>query len=240
MKKKIILLVIVFFIFWLSIFFIFKKENNTDKTIPKNNIQKTKNLNTFENLNIYSLSFSWKTEYNNTDLEYFYNMIKNNEKYFKDKDELDYFYINRNYIFWDTYKYLNVEDLLKCLNWEKKYTDLQWDYSLICKWDNKYIDSIDTNYFYIKDTLSKYKNIKKWVKMDCSYFLENNYDWNSNYKFVPYFSCIMLSDWINVFEKEYFYYTQALKLNKCNQLKDIKLVNLCNENVKQNTKNTKK
>lgn len=52
-----------------------------------------------ENLPLYSYPLPEVVDYETQDLQLFEKMINKDENYFLEKGELDYFYINRNYIF---------------------------------------------------------------------------------------------------------------------------------------------
>lgn len=186
-----------------------------------------------------NFTFDW-------DLLLFDRMISNDINFFnKNKEEIDFFFIWRNYLYWDKYGDINLNNLLLCLDWKKSYNELDWFYKEICKWDNKYIKDSDTNFFHIKDTLIKFKKLKDFNKWDCSYFLDLDYEYPKDEKHFQkkndYMICnkILKQNDYN-FKEEIFYYQTAIEKNLCIQLKDKNLVELCNYERKINNPKFKK
>ncbi len=153
-----------------------------------------------------------------------------------DKDIWDdeiYYYLNRAYLFWDKINNEDISKLISCLDWDISSDLLTTWFKEICIWENKYILEEDTNYFSIKDSLSKFKEAKNNKSFSCNYFLQKNlYNYpNDKNHFITrdyYFICNKIKN-LNTYDlrKELFYYVKALEINQCDSLKDKNLKNIC-------------
>ena len=205
------------------------KENiiNNKKKLSKEDFYKIKVPDNFINTQEFYDNFS--------DVKWFLWVIK------KDKnlvEEQEFYNIWSDWLYWTNYTNWEVEKLRKCIKWEISYDNLDWIYKDICKWENKWLTWINTNYYHIKDWLLNYKKILNWEDFDCSYFIKDNYRIDDKYQRIlfkknDYLIC-KLFKWEseNNIVKETFYYIKAKQLLKCEYLNDKNLVELCLEEIK--------
>ena len=187
-----------------------------------------------------------ETKKENLDLILFNNMITNNKDFFlKWNNDLLFFKVWRAFLF-DEYKNdKEIQDLIQCIDWKKSYEELtNSEFSMICKWDNKYYINEDSNYFHMKDILIKYRYIVKWWDFNCDYFIKDNYnylnDWAwdrllyiDNIKKIDYLLCKKVQDIDNYdLNKNFNIFNVAVDKRKCSFLKDINLKTLCDEKLK--------
>lgn len=169
-------------------------------------------------------------------------LLVNDYEYFKENDweELEFFYIFRNYVFWDNYEVsTDINDLFLCLDWKKKYQELDSFYSQICKWENKYIQENDENFYWIKDSIITFKKIYSWDDISCDYFLNTQYDYDPKYyhslKFNDYIFCNKLKDLENYsIPNAVFFYNTAVESEVCSILLDDNLKKLCEDELENN------
>lgn len=188
---------------------------------------------------LYKISIPSDFELPNSDLKNYEQMLRKNEKYFTQEDDKDFFYIWRNYLFWDNYKNWGYNSLFDCLEWKTNFSDLPEGTSKsICEWKNEYHEDGHINYFHVKDTLIQYKKILNWENIACDYFINKEYNYPEDIKITikreDYMLCMKVSKKDNISDDNYlknlyFYYNVAATEWKCKDLKDLNLQSLCEE-----------
>lgn len=253
MKKLLILIFIIF----LSSCSIFQKENSPNtEVLPKleNNLDNTWSTTLSDSWSVMDLVVPSDYKLPDGDLNLFFKMVENDKNFFaKNKDELEFFNIWRDYL----YNEKNTDGkLVSCLNQTIDSTSLVWFDAEICKWENKFVAGSGKNWaglynaYHIKDSLLKFKSLKEWKKFDCKYFIDTDYDYPKENKLTikinDYFACKKFQDnTYPLLKNNYIFLTitwgdMKEKKNLCSELDDENLIKLCNEKIKEYSENNEK
>jgi hypothetical protein len=121
---------------------------------------------------------------------------------------------------------------MKCLD-SGNTVGLSGTYKDVCEWKDEYIADKNTNYAKIKNLFTIAKEANK-SKSDnkCANLLTSEYKWQGlpAEKINDYLFCkkIANGDTFDI-KQNYFYFYKAVEIEKCEFLKDEKLINLCND-----------
>ncbi len=180
-------------------------------------------------------------EIKNKDLLSFSKMLANDKDFFKSwKEDINYFYIWRDYLFWENNTKWKVILLEKCFNWEISEDKLEWIYKDICKGEDIYIKEYFTNFYHIKQLFLNLKEAKNNKNFNCKFFLDLKYKIEKSELQVrtsDYFSCLKVKNLEDYnLRTEYYFFNKSAVLWTCNSLKDKNLIKLCNERNKEFSK----
>lgn len=253
MKKLLILIFIIF----LPSCSIFQKENSPNtEVLPKleNNLDNTWSTLVTNTGSIMDLVVPDDYKLPDWDLNLFFRMVDNDKAFFeKNKDELEFFNIRRDYL----YNEKNTDwKLVSCLNQTIDSSSLIWFDAEICKWENKFVAGSGKdwkgwyNAYHIKDSLLKFKSLKEWKDFDCKYFIDTDYDYFGENKLTikinDYLTCKKFQDdTYPLLKNNYIFLTITWgyakeKKNLCNELDDENLIKLCDEKIKEYSENNEK
>ncbi len=267
MKK---LLLIFCFIFIFSSCSFWTNENNNEENISYENIDYESSLE--ENIAVWEDSISsyidsdtveelWLEEafYSENNYSYFeymdwgkllYDMaIKNNLDFFESNpEEIEFFYVFRNYVFWDNYEIQDqdLNEFLSCLEWNISYEEVSnEDFSLFCEWKDSYIveDWNDFNYWAEKDSLTTLKDIREGADISCDYFTNLSYEFANPlyfhyYKLDNYLACKKIKDPSYSISDSVYFYRTAMGKYACEALIDNNLQKFCNYELENTNTNS--
>lgn len=233
MFKKIIVLFSLLLLtscFW-------NNKNNENVSITNNvqtwnNLTETQHFNNSisqsENWDLYSVKIdeSFKSQENFKNYEDWFALYKKDLSYFQNnrKEELEFFNVWSDYLYGTNYTNWTCNNLSSCVEW-KITSDKVWDNfcKMICEWKVWYNEQEWEDFSILKNQFINYKKNLNWqdteVKTIDDYFIWNIFKWKYSEKTLV---------------EDYFYFTTAISLNKCSELKDKVLVWLCDNYVKKN------
>lgn len=140
------------------------------------------------------------------------------------KDEIDFFYIWSDYLYNTDYTQWEYDPLFDCLGWNITFDTIQDEFSrLICEWKDEYNEDQEENFYVLKNHFIDYKKV-----FDGWEIIFNNLDDYFVYRIFNWYDEDALL-------KDFFYYTQAIKIDQCEYLTDKELVTFCNEQSPANS-----
>lgn len=212
--------------------------NNSEKNISNNNWQtqsvltETQHFNNSvsqsENSDLYSIKIdeSFKSQENFKNYEDWFALYKKDLEYFQNnrKEEIEFYNVWSDYLYWTNYTNWTCNNLSACIDW-KITSDKVWDNfcKMICEGEVWYNEQAWEDFSIVKNQFINYKKNLNWqdteIKTIDDYFVGNIFKWKYSE---------------NSLMEDYFYFTTAVSLKKCNELKDNVLVWLCNNYAKEN------